>query len=263
MEGDIHFDVEPPTATITIDNPGKRNAVSPPMAGKAIEAIEAIEDRSDIRVLIVTGTGDKAFSAGFDITYYSEDRPEPAEDEADEPGFSDFSNKVKYFDYPTIAKINGGTYGGAMHLAGACDLRIAVSDAEFGITPARIGRVYSGEAIYEIMAEIGPANVKEFLFTANFIPADRAYDMGFLNDVVPRDELDERTMELADTIASNAPISLTRMKEIVRCIMDHNAPTDAESKWVDQLRTEAEESDDHQEGVQAFMEGREPEFTGK
>lgn len=261
MEETIKFSVEPPIATLTIHNPGKRNAVNPPMAGEAIEAIESIEDRSDIRVLVVTGSGEKAFSAGFDITYYSDERPESADDE-DAPSFSDFSNKVKHFDYPTIGKINGGTYGGAMHLAASCDLRIAVSEAEFGITPARIGRVYSGEAIYEIMAEIGPANVKEFLFTANFIDAERAYDMGFVNDVVPREELDDRTMELANTIAGNAPISLIRMKEIVRTIMDHGALTEAESKWIARLREEAEESDDHQEGVEAFMENREPEFTG-
>lgn len=259
MVGDIHLDIDGEIATLTLDNQGKRNAVGPPMAAKGINALEDIEEE-DIRTLILTGAGEKAFSSGFDISYYSEERP--ANEDIEEAEFSDFTNKVKHFEFPTIAMINGGTYGGSMHLAAACDLRISVKEAEFGITPAKIGRVYGGEAIYEIMAEIGPANVKEFLFTADFVNAERAYDMGFLNDVVPRAELEERTYEMAGTIVNNAPLSLIGMKDIVRALQDHGAMTDAEKKWVRRLRDEAEESKDHSEGVEAFMENRQPVFKG-
>jgi methylmalonyl-CoA decarboxylase len=158
--------------------------------------------------------------------------------------------------------INGGTFGGSMHLIAACDLRVAVDEAQFGITPARLGLVYRGKAIYEIMSHIGPGNIKEFLFTADFIDAERAYDMGLLNDVVPRDQLEDRTYELAETIAGNAPISLVSMKEIIRALLDHGWLTEAEQKWVAALREESEESRDHTEGVEAFQENREPEFKG-
>lgn len=261
MAGTVHVRRDGAVVTLQVDNREKRNAFGPPMIGKAIDAMDEIEEQGDVRTLVLTGTGEKAFSAGFDISYYSEDAPEL--DEEDDYSLTDFVERVKRFDYPTIAMINGGTYGGAMYLIAACDLRIAVDDAQFGITPAKLGLIYRGNAIYEVMSHVGPANVKEMLFSADFFDAQRAYDMGLLNDVVERDRLEERTYDLADSIASNAPLSLVGMKEIVRALVDHGAPTDAEREWAQKLRNEAENSRDHQEGVEAFMEGRTPEFEGR
>jgi methylmalonyl-CoA decarboxylase len=231
------------------------------MIARAMDALEEIEQEDGIRALVLTGTGEEAFSAGFDIDYYSEDPPDEGED-VEELSLSDFVDQVRHFDFPTIAMINGGTYGGAMHLIAACDLRVAVNDATFGITPAKLGLIYNATAIYEVMIHVGPANVKEMLFTADFIDAERAYDMGFLNHVVERDELEERTYEIAESIAGNAPVSLVGMKDIVRALIEQGAPTEAERQWAQKLRQEAVESRDHKEGVEAFSEGREPEFEG-
>lgn len=265
MAGEVHTEVEDRVATLTIDNTEKRNALGPPLLAKIKDAVGELEERNDVRCLVITGAGEKAFSAGFDISYHQrnyEGGEEGPEVEGTEVGFAEMVDRVKYFDYPVIARINGGTFGGSMHLIAACDFRIAVDDAQFGITPAKLGMIYGGEAIGEIMAHVGPSNVKELLFTAEFIDADRAYDMGLVNDVVPRDELDSRTYGMAETIASNAPLSLTGMKKIVRALMDKDDLTDSEKMWAEKLEQEAEDSRDHQEGVEAFMENREPEFEG-
>lgn len=262
MSGEIRLDTEDRVATLTIDNRDKRNALGPPLLAELAETIENLEERDDVRCLVITGAGEKAFSSGFDITYHQRHYGEGPEVEGEEVEFDEMVERVKHFDYPVIARINGGTFGGSMYLAAACDLRIAVEDAQFGITPARLGMIYGGEAIGEIMAHVGPADVKELLYTAEFIDAQRAYDMGLLNDVVPREELDERTYGMAESIASNAPLSLTGMKRIIRALMDKDSLTEAEKQWTKRLEREAEESRDHQEGVEAFMEDREPEFKG-
>lgn len=260
--GTVHVEERDAVATIRFDNREKRNALGPPLIAKIIDALKDLEERDDIRTIVLTGTGEKAFSAGFDISYHQRNYGEGPEVDEEEGDFGEMAEIVKNYDYPVIAMINGGTYGGAMHLVAACDLRIAVEDAQFGITPAKLGMVYGDEAIYEVMMHIGPSNAKEFLFTGEFVDAQRAYDMGFLNRVVPREELEETTYEFAETIAGNAPLSLIGMKKIIRALIDHGALTDTEQEWAQQLREESKNSRDHQEGVEAFMENREPEFEG-
>lgn len=262
MTGEIHVDVDGAVATLTIDNREKRNALGPPELAELLSAFEEVEEH-DVRCVVLTGAGEKAFSSGFDISYHQRTYDEGPEIEGEEADFAEVVERVKRFEYPTIAMINGGTFGGSMHLIAACDLRIAVEDARFGITPAKLGMIYDADAIGEIMAHVGPANVKEFLFTAEFVDAERAYDMGLLNDIVPREELESKTYDMAESIASNAPLSLIGMKRIVRALMDKDRLTPAERRWAEELEREAKESRDHEEGVRAFMDDREPEFEGR
>lgn len=263
MSGDIHVETDDAVATVTIDNQEKRNALGPPLIAKVIDAFDDLEDRDGVRCVVLTGAGEKAFSSGFDISYHQRHYGEGLEVEGEEGDFADLAERVKHFDYPVVAMINGGTFGGSMYLVAACDLRIAVEEAQFGITPAKLGMIYGGDAIGELMAHVGPANIKEFLFTAEFVGADRAYDMGLLNDVVPREELEPRTYEMAEAIAGNSPLSLIGMKKVVRALMDKDSLTEAERTWVEEMEAEAEESYDHEEGVRAFMEDREPQFEGR
>jgi methylmalonyl-CoA decarboxylase len=170
---------------------------------------------------------------------------------------------IERYTYPVIAMINGDTYGGAMEIIAACDVRIGVEGARFGITPAKIGLVYGGQAINRIMNIIGPAKTKEMLFTANAIHADLAAEIGLLNYVVERQELEDRTYDIAEDIAGNAPLSLRAMKEIIDALLDKRRLSEVEVKWIQQLRDEAFASEDHQEGVQAFDEERQPEFRDR
>lgn len=258
MTGELRVSIDDGVCTMTIDNPGKRNALSYEIIEAIGDEFLALDGRDDVVVVVLRGARDKAFSAGFDLTI---DRTNQTDEE--KALWPRMIDAVKAYDYPTIAMINGHTYGGAMELMSSCDLRVGVTEAEFGITPARLGIVYSGDAIGAVMNLIGPAKTKELLFTAEPFGAAHAAEIGLLNYAVPRDELEERTYSLAETMAKKAPNSLKYMKEIVHTLEEKQAMTDAERKWVQRIRDESFKSEDHKEGVAAFNEGRDPDFSGK
>lgn len=258
MSGTIRKEVTDGICTLTLENQGKRNAVSYPMMFELIEEFEALSGDGADDVVVLTGAGTEAFSAGFDLTQ------ERGDHEGDENPWPRMADAIAEYEYPTIAMINGATYGGAMEIVAACDLRLATRGARFGITPAKLGIVYSGRAIHRVMKAVGPAKTKELLFTGEPITAENAYDAGLLNYVLDSDdELADRTYEMAETIASNAPLSITYMKRILNALEAKGELTDAERDWAGRLRASAFESDDYAEGVEAFSENREPEFEGR
>lgn len=258
MTGSIGTEVDGHVCTITIENEGKRNALDFEMVEELTATFEALEERDERTVAVLRGAGEKAFSAGFDLTV---DRSDQTEEQ--KQLWPRMTDTVAGYTYPVVAMINGDTYGGAMALAAACDLRIGVEGARFAVTPAKIGLVYGGRPIRRIMDSIGPVKTRELLFTADPFDATHAAEVGFLNYAVPREELEERTYEMAGTIAGNAPFSLRAMKEIIGAIEAKGGLTEAELKWVQRLRDQAFASEDHAEGVAAFEEGRDPEFEGR
>lgn len=258
MAGTIHSETDDRVCTVTIENEGKRNAFDFSMVEELTETFGMLEAREEPPVVVLRGAGEKAFSAGFDLDVDRSDRT--AEETELWPAMID---AIEGYTYPVIGMLNGDTYGGAVEVAAACDVRIGVEGARFGITPAKIGLVYGGQAIHRIMSLVGPAKTKELLFTANPIDAAHAETIGLLNDAVERDELDERTYGMAADIAGNAPLSLRSMKEIVDALVEKGRLSEAETKWVRQLRNRAFESEDHAEGVAAFEEGRAPDFRDR
>jgi methylmalonyl-CoA decarboxylase len=259
MSGHIRTDIDGRVCTITLEKEGSRNAMDYDMAESLTETLQDLEARDEAIVVVLTGHGQQAFSAGFDLDIDRSDRTEEQKQI-----WTGMNDAIENYTHPTIAMINGHTYGGAVEMAASCDIRIGVESATFGITPARIGLVYTGKAINRVMNLIGPAKTKEMLFTADGIPADHAYEIGLLNYVVAdHDELEDRTYEMAENIATNAPLSLEYMKEIVHTIQEKGRLSEAENRWVKRLRDQMFESEDHAEGVEAFQEGREPEFEGR
>jgi len=254
MSGTVESRKEDGICRITLKNEGKRNAISYPMMDSAIEEINQLENLEENYVLLVTGHGEKAFSAGFDLT---QDR-----DPEKEKWWYELNNTLENYEYPTIAMVNGDAYGGAVELISACDIRVGNKNAQFGITPAKIGTVYRSEAINRVQRLVGPAKTKELLFTGNSIDGSHAYDIGLLNYAVAPKELKEKTYEIAEPIAKNAPISLMRMKDIVATINEKQSITEAEIEWGRILQAKSYETHDYQEGVNAFSENREPEFEG-
>jgi methylmalonyl-CoA decarboxylase len=255
MNGTIETTLEDGVCTLTLRNEGKRNAISYPMLNEAINEIRALESKDGDYVLVFTGAGDKAFSAGFDL---SQER-----DYDKEQWWKELNDIVESYEYPTVAMVNGDTYGGAIEIISACDMRIGVRDARFGITPAKIGLVYSPEAITRVVRLVGQAKAKELLFTGNAIDGEHANEIGLLNYAVDESELEARTYDLAETMTNNAPLSLKNMKKIIAALNATKSLSEAERKWGREMRSASFESHDYEEGVQAFRENRQPEFEGR
>ncbi|WP_255197433.1 enoyl-CoA hydratase/isomerase family protein [Halorarius litoreus] len=257
MSGSLDVDIDPPVCTLTLSNPGKRNALSSSFLPEVGETLDSLAERTDVRCVVLTGAGDAAFCAGYDISELSTDQRDR------ERLVEDTTRTLREFPYPTVARLNGDTVGAGMNLAGACDLRVAVDEARFGVTPAKLGNVYSYDGIQQLVDIVGPADAKELLFTADLLSAERAERMGLVHYVVDRESLDDRVADLADTVGSNAPLSLSGMKRIVNAITERNRFDAAEREWAARIRTEARESHDHEEGKRAFAEKRRPEFEGR
>lgn len=257
MTGKLEVDVDPPVCRLTISNPGKRNALSSEFLPDLREAISSLPAQDDVRVVVLTGAGESSFCSGYDISELSTDQQEREE------RLARTVSELRTSDYPTIARINGDVVGAGMNLITACDIRVAVDDARFGVTPARLGTVYSYEGIRQLVDIIGTANAKELLLTADLYSADHVRRMGLLHYQVERDRIDETVAELTEQIGSNAPLSLRGMKRILNAIKRKGAFNETERDWAEAIREEARESYDHEEGKRAFAENREPEFEGR
>lgn len=256
MTGTVHLNHDDHVFRLTLDNPEKRNALTPEILSSVRDALR--DPPEAVRVAVITGAGEKAFSAGYDITRLGD------RDRGENPTvFREAIRAVAGFDYPTVARVNGVAAGGGFELATACDLRVAVEDARFGLTPAKLGLVYEAEGIRRVMDVVGGPNARELLYTADLIDAERALEMGLLNRLVPRAELDEVTDDLVESIAANAPLSLTGTKRIVDAIQERRELTGEDAAWADRLRRESSESRDHQHAIEAFERGETPEFEGR
>lgn len=246
-------------ARLRIDNPGKRGALD----HEILDAIAHEVPRIEAKCLIVTGTG-SVFSAGYDIGGLPEDRfAEEAEKLVAHP-FTEAIQAIEQFPFPVIAAMNGHTIGGGLELALACDLRVVAGDAKLGMPPGRLGLVYSHAGLDKFIQVIGPARTAELFYTATNISAEKALTWGLVNDVREDDEsVIAAAVALAETIAANAPLSLSGNKLVIRTLLAHSPlDPDIEAKLVE-LRRNCFLSDDFREGVQAFAEKRKPRWSGR
>lgn len=239
-------------ATLWLDRPAKRNAVTYSMwLGIASMCTELADDRS-IRLLAVRGRGEH-FCAGADIGGLGDVDPREyraANEAADEA--------LASFPKPTIAVIRGACVGGGTEIAVACDLRLADSTARFGITPARLGIVYPAAATRRVVSLVGPSATKHLLYSAELIDAERAERVGLIDELHPPDDLDARFAELAHRLARERSL-LTQMasKEIVDAATSGTDDDEIVRRW----DGEGARADDAAEGIVAFLEGRAPRFT--
>lgn len=248
----LRMETAGPVATLTIDRPAKRNAMSFEM-WSAIPGLLATVP-ADVRVLTIQG-GDH-FSAGADISEFETLRS--GADGAARYGDAVHAAEraIALFDRPTIAVVNGVCVGGGCEIALACDLRIAADDARFGITPAKLGIVYNFTSTKRLVEAVGPAWARQILFTAEIIDATTALRIGLVNELHPAAELADRAKELATTIATRSRVSLRGAKEIITAITDGRD----EDESVRALYDDAVHSADYAEGVRAFLEKRPPLF---
>jgi enoyl-CoA hydratase/carnithine racemase len=241
-----------PVATLTIDRPAKRNAMSFEMWSAIPGLLASIPP--DARVLVIQG-GDH-FSAGADISEFESLRS--GADGASRYGdvVHAAERAIALFDRPTIAVVNGVCVGGGCEIALACDTRIAADDARFGITPAKLGIVYSFTSTKRLVEAVGPAWARQILFTADILDAPTALRIGLVNELHPAAALADRARDLAATIASRSRVSLRGAKTIINRITDGLD----EDPSVRALYVDAVHSNDYAEGVRAFLEKRAPRF---
>lgn len=237
---------------------------NPPVNAICTELLDELDDKLDSlkssnpRAIILTGKG-KSFVAGADISEMKDMSPEEAK-EFSEKGHRIFT-KLENFPKPVIAAINGFALGGGLEIALSCDILIASEKAKFGQPEVGLGLIPGFGGTQRLTRTVGPKKAKELIFTAERIDAENAYDIGLVNKVVNAEELMDECEKVANTISKNAPLAIQYAKKAI------NEGSDIPIEKA--LKIEAEEfnkcfkTEDHKEGLNAFINKEEPEFKGK
>jgi enoyl-CoA hydratase len=245
-------------AWLILNRPEKRNAINLEMWQTLPELIAEVEKDPGIKVLILRGADGRTFSAGADISEFESLRSTEEGARSYNATSETAEKALKGMTKPTIAMVQGPCIGGGCGIAIGCDLRFSDETARFGITPAKLGLVYSLPATKGLVDLVGPSQAKYILFSGKQIPARRAREIGLVDEVFSSDELEEVVTDLARSIAARAQFSVRATKRITRLIMNGQAEDSEETK---DLRLTSFSTEDYREGVRAFLEKRTPEFT--
>lgn len=259
---EVLFDREDAVGVLTLNRPEALNALTAGMLDRLGGLLAEIEAGGAVRVLIVAAAGEKAFCVGADLKARSQ---EYAEDGAGRDPLAERVRRVfaqiEGLPVPVIAALHGYVLGGGLELALACDLRLAAEGARFGFPEAKVGSMPGAGGTQRLTRAIGPARAKELMFTGEHIDAAEAYRIGLVNRLVPREGLLEGARALARTIASRAPLSLRAIKAAVNLCPD--ASLEAGLAFERTAHAVLRVSHDRREGIQAFVEKREPHFAGR
>lgn len=247
-------------ARITVNRPDKRNALNQGVRQELRQVLKDIEDDESVKVAIITGTGDKAFIGGADITELKEMTPLTSEARASTLGQQLYTD-IENLRVPVIAMINGFCLGGGCEIAMCCDVRIASENAKLGQPEINIGLFPGGGGTQRLPRLVGWGRAKELLYTGRIIDATEAERIGLVDRVVPQDKLESTVTELAEAIASKSPVVIRLLKKVINEGMYSNLPDGlAYEKSTFSLCFATE---DHDEGITAFLEKRKPKFKGR
>ena len=250
---------------ITFNRPEQHNALSPELLAKLCDVLAAWADSGEVRVVILTGAGEKAFSAGYDINAIATVGPDHKSSVDKAPGATPFERglaAVRNFPYPTIAMLNGHCFGGALHMALCCDIRIAADHIAMAMPPAKLGVVYGAEGLAQFIEVLGSAKAREMFFTGRTYKGEQIAEMGLAGQLVPADQLQRTVFALAEDIAGNAPLALRAIKRIMN-IVEQPALNDEQEREAHELVAASFRSRDLKEGQAAFLEKRAPVFKGR
>ncbi|RKS96840.1 enoyl-CoA hydratase/isomerase family protein [Chryseobacterium defluvii] len=250
----ILLEKEDKISIITINRPESLNALNAKTIQEISLALDELNSDTECRVIIITGSGEKSFVAGADIKEFSDFGQEKAEELA-RNGQNTLFNKIENMYKPVIAAVNGFALGGGLELAMACHIRYASENAKLGLPEVTLGLIPGYGGTQRLPKLIGKGLANEMIFSAKMIPAQRAKEIGLVNEVYPITELLTKTKELAKSIASNSPMAISKAIHAVN-LSDTDKGFETEIQYFGELF----ELDDKKEGVAAFMEKRKPNF---
>ncbi|MCX5497415.1 enoyl-CoA hydratase/isomerase family protein [Kaistia dalseonensis] len=253
MTDDVLFEIDGAVATITLNRPQKLNAVTPDMAAAIVAAVKTCNDSDEIRVVIVTGAGERAFCAGSDIKELdSYETPWQFRNR------DDYCDAIRKLLKPTIAAVNGYAFGGGLETAMSCDIRIASENAQFAAPEIKLGWIGGGGMASFLAHSIGASNAALMIMTGDPVSASTAEGWGLVSEVVPSADLLPRARAIAATIASRAPIAAETAKLNLQAAF--SMPLDKAIEYERDLQTICFATEDAKEGRAAFREKRPPVF---
>jgi enoyl-CoA hydratase len=260
-DGHILLRREPPVATVTINRPAQRNAISFTMWGQLTELMNDLDNDRDIRCVVIAGAGDEAFSAGADISDFEAHRSDSQRGRIYNRAVDGLLEKVAEMGTPVISMIDGFAAGGGCELAVATDLRIASEHSRLGIPVARLGITIGHREMYGLVNLVGKGNALYILLSGRLLDAAESLRIGLVNQVVPAEQLEAVTYKLAADIASLAPLSHAVNKKTLNQVLAKPSldltPDEAD------LPLNQFDTRDYQEGYRAFLQKRRPTFIGE
>ncbi len=245
---------------VTFNRPQARNAMKRVMYDRLAEIADEVNADDNVRVVMLTGAGDKAFVSGADISEFGDLRTSPAARAGYDRAQALINRSWSGLGKPVIAMIRGFCLGAGLLIALQADIRIAADDSQFAIPAARLGLGFGLAGVTALANLVGPASTAEILLTARRFPAADALRMGLVNRVVAASDLRDETMTLARAVAQNAPLTLAACKAAIR--ETGRSPEQRDTARVEAMIEACFRSDDYREGQRAFAEKRPPAFTG-
>ncbi len=249
-----------PIAWLTVNRPSAHNALNRAVWRDLAAAMDALEESTATRVIVVRGAGDEAFISGADIREFDAVRGDAAAARAYDELSEATWKSIETVSKPVIAMVNGLCYGGGVSIAASCDLRFASANARFAIPALRLGLSYPLAAIERLVRIVGAGAASDLLLTGRVIGADEAREIGLIHRVAPDDQLESLVREVAGQMADGAPLTLTAHKLAIRQAVEARADRDGDALQATLRR--CFDSEDYREGVRAFVEKRPAKFRG-
>jgi len=256
MSGQVTLAVDAGIATIVLDRPDKHNAITPAMAAQLAALCKEADARDDVRVVLIRGSGERAFSAGSDLNALAEDR-----------GVWEFRNRIEYaavvrdIRKPVVALLHGWVLGGGLEIALAADVRIAARSAKLGAPEVTRGWVGGGGASQILPRTVGAGRAMHLLLSGEPVSAEQALAMGLVEEVVDDAQADERAFAYAKKIAAHSPIATQAVKAAVRAALE--MPFSAGIRYENELHVVCMQANDRAEGIAAFQQKRRADFKGQ